>query len=184
MKHLITQKVFPNSCCTSHPITLELRRRRILGPAGVPQTTIEVDQLDLVYNTTIITNLSGPDDPPFWMDMRQETNDQWDFLKMICFLLETRKLKEGDILVMDNAKVHGGVHTIAMLSDICKAAGVVIRFMPNYSPEVNPAEQVHNIAKSYVRNHRTESRLWVSILVGHTRITTQRMIRMYQHCIK
>lgn len=144
---------------------------------------IETDCLDVVYNTTIITNLSGPNDPPFWMDMRQETNDQFDFLKIICFLLQERKLKQGDILVLDNSKVHGGFHTIAILTDLCKAAGVMIRFMPNYSPELSPAEQVHNVSKAYIRNHRTETRLWTSIIVAHARITTEMMLRMYEHCI-
>lgn len=137
-------------------VVQDLRKTKILGPAGVPQIDVETEPLDLVYNTTIVTNLSAPTDPPFYMDMRQSTNDQWDFLKFVVYLLDAGKLKVGDIFVMDNAKVHGGLATIAILTDLLTAAGVILRFMPNFSPELNPAEQVHNSSKRAIRSGRTE----------------------------
>jgi transposase len=57
-------------------------------------------------------------------------------------------LKAGDILIMDNSKVHGGKHTIAILTDLLTAAGMLLCFMPNYSPELSSAEQVHNYSKT------------------------------------
>jgi hypothetical protein len=54
----------------------DLRKCHILGPAGVSQMDMETELLDLVYNTTIVTNLSSPYDPPFFVDLRQTTNDQ------------------------------------------------------------------------------------------------------------
>ena len=141
------------------PIILDLHKTRILGPIGIPQIAVDDDSLDIVYNTTILTNLSSLNDPPFYMDIRQTTNDQWDFLKFMVYLIENKKLKSGDVLVMNNAKVHGGMVTIQILLDLLMAAGVLLRFMPNYSPEVSPAEQAHNHSKSEIREHRTEPRL-------------------------
>ncbi len=100
------------------------------------------------------------------------------------YLLETRKLTAGDILALDNAKVHGGAATIGIIVDLCTAAGVFVRFMPSYSPELSPAEQVHNYAKVYIRGNRGNKRLWEMIFLGHARITTENMVRWYRMCVE
>ncbi len=112
------------------------------------------------------------------------TNDQWDFLRVLVYLLETRKLTAGDILALDNAKVHGGAATISIIVDICTAAGVHIHFMPSYSPELSPAKQVHNYSKAYIRANQGNKRLWEMIILSHARITTRNMVNWYRMCVE
>jgi hypothetical protein len=165
------------------PIYTDLHARCILGPKRVPQIAVDADSLDIVYNTTVLTNLSSPSKPPLYLDICQTTNDQWDFLKFVVYLLETNKLKKGEVLVLDNAKVHDSMTTIQILIDLLCAAGVLLCFMLNYCPEVNPTEQVHNHVKGDIHLNHSEPCLWQSILTGHATITHDLMISWYNMCV-
>ena len=43
---------------------------------------------------------------------------------------------------MDNATVHKGLESMRFLSPLLRAAGVKLLFLPKYSPELNPCEEV------------------------------------------
>ena len=53
------------------------------------------------------------------------------------------------VLVMDNASIH---HVEAVV-DLLTAAGVLIRFLPPYSPDLNPIEEVFSKVKAYVKDN-------------------------------
>lgn len=53
----------------------------------------------------------------------------------------------GTILVMDNAAVHNDNPDTEVVFDELSAAGVIIRKMPTYSPELNPCELVFGHVK-------------------------------------
>ena len=60
----------------------------------------------LKYNFNIKIGLLQLDEEhPVSLDLREETNTQWDFLAFIIYLLEENFLSTGDILILDNAKV-------------------------------------------------------------------------------
>jgi len=60
----------------------------------------------LKYNFNIKIGLLRLDEEhPVSLDLREETNTQWDFLAFIIYLLEENFLSTGDILILDNAKV-------------------------------------------------------------------------------
>lgn len=42
------------------------------------------------------------------MDMRIESNDQFDFIQFLIAATTQNFLRAGDILIMDNAKIHKG----------------------------------------------------------------------------
>ena len=56
------------------------------------------------------------------------------------------------VLVMDNAAIH---HVEAVI-DLLTAAGILIRFLPPYSPDLNPIEEAFSKVKAYqsTRNPR------------------------------
>lgn len=51
------------------------------------------------------------------------------------------------VLIMDNARVHIG----GRLEELCNARGVLLRYLPPYSPDMNPIEKVFLIMKSQIK---------------------------------
>ncbi|OAV94354.1 hypothetical protein PTTG_26998 [Puccinia triticina 1-1 BBBD Race 1] len=54
------------------------------------------------------------------------------------------------ILLMDNAQIHHGVE----IAQICAAAGVLLMYLPTYSPDYNPIEKVFAVLKSQLKRHK------------------------------
>jgi transposase len=67
-------------------------------------------------------------------------------------------LKSGDIVVLDNLGSHKGVAVRAAI----RAAGAELFFLPPYSPDLNPIEQVFAKLKHLMRNaaERTVETTW------------------------
>ena len=53
------------------------------------------------------------------------------------------------ILIMDNCVVH---HVIEV-RDVLQQAGIVVLFLPPYSPDLNPIEEAFSYVKQYLRKH-------------------------------
>jgi transposase len=70
-------------------------------------------------------------------------------------------LKSGDIVVMDNLPAH----KIGQIRQIIEAAGAELRYLPPYSPDLNPIEQAFSKLKAHLRKAREPSldRLWQRI---------------------
>jgi transposase len=51
---------------------------------------------------------------------------------------------QNSILVMDNAPVHHG----GRIPELCNHAGVLLVYLPPYSPDMNPIEKVFSVHKS------------------------------------
>ena len=56
-------------------------------------------------------------------------------------------LRPGDIVVMDNLASHKRPQAIALI----EAAGATVRFLPPYSPDLNPIEKLFSKIKAYLR---------------------------------
>jgi transposase len=67
-------------------------------------------------------------------------------------------LKPGDIVIMDNLSSH----KVAGVQEAIEAAGAKLMFLPPYSPDFNPIEQVFAKLKALLRkaSERTVSALW------------------------
>lgn len=59
------------------------------------------------------------------------------------------KLQQGDIVVMDNAQVHRG----SLVRELIEAVGAQLRFLPPYSPDLNPIESGWALVKRHIRKH-------------------------------
>ena len=56
-------------------------------------------------------------------------------------------LAEGDIVVMDNLPSHKG----ARVEKLIKEAGAELRYLPSYSPDMNPIEKAYSKLKAFLR---------------------------------
>jgi transposase len=70
-------------------------------------------------------------------------------------------LSPGDIVIMDNLSSHKGVEVRKAI----EAAGAELRYLPPYSPDLNPIEQAFAKLKAHLRKHaeRTMESLWLRI---------------------
>ena len=70
---------------------------------------------------------------------------------VIDFLVPT--LKRGDIVMMDNLPSH----KVAGIEEAIKAAGAKLRYLPPYSPDLNPIEQAFAKIKALLRKTAARS---------------------------
>lgn len=70
-------------------------------------------------------------------------------------------LKRGDVVIMDNL----GSHKVAGVRAAIEAAGASLMFIPPYSPDLNPIEQVFAKLKALLRAKklRTVDALWKAL---------------------
>ena len=70
-------------------------------------------------------------------------------------------LKPGDIVVMDNLNVHRG----DAVREAIQSAGAELRFLPPYSPDLNPIEMAFSKFKACLKRRaaRTVTELWDAI---------------------
>ena len=70
-------------------------------------------------------------------------------------------LRPGDVVVMDNL----GSHKVAGVREAVEAAGAMLRYLPSYSPDLNPIEQAFAKLKAGLRKAaaRTRDALWTAI---------------------
>jgi len=70
-------------------------------------------------------------------------------------------LSKGDVVVMDNL----AVHKVAGIREAIEAVGATILYLPPYSPDLNPIEQMFAKLKALLRKAaaRTRQKLWDTI---------------------
>ena len=71
------------------------------------------------------------------------------------------ELRKGDIVVMDNLSSHKG----SKVRNLIEAAGAQLRYLPPYSPDLNPIENAFSKLKALLRKaaERTMEGLWNKI---------------------
>ena len=62
-------------------------------------------------------------------------------------------LKPGGIVVMDNLSAHKNEDVRSAI----EAAGAELRYLPPYSPDLNPIEQAFSKFKAHLRKHKERS---------------------------
>lgn len=70
-------------------------------------------------------------------------------------------LHPGDVVIMDNL----GSHKSAAVREAIEAAGAELRFLPPYSPDLNPIENAFSKLKALLRKaaSRTRNALWEAV---------------------
>lgn len=88
-------------------------------------------------------------------------------------------LRPGDVVVMDNLSSHKGDR----VRDLIEGAGAELRFLPPYSPDLNPIELVFSKLKQLLRSlaSRTKEALWHSMQAVLDQITPSDAANCYRH---
>lgn len=88
-------------------------------------------------------------------------------------------LRPGDVVVLDNLSSHKGVR----VRELIEAAGASLRFLPPYSPDLNPIEMVFSKIKQLLRSMacRTRDALWNSIQSVLNQVTATDAANCYAH---
>jgi len=96
-----------------------------------------------------------------------------------CFVAYVEKflvpcLSEGDIVVMDNLSAH----KLQRVRHLIEQAGAILLFLPAYSPDLNPIEQIFSAIKHHMRmaQARTVEATWKTVGKIINKITTQQCL--------
>ena len=75
-------------------------------------------------------------------------------------------LSKGDVVIMDNLSSHKG----SKVEELIKAAGAELRYLPPYSPDMNPIEKAYSKLKAFLRKmaERTVSGLLAVRIPTHS----------------
>ena len=89
-------------------------------------------------------------------------------------------LRPGDLVIMDNLGPHKNAQTIALIA----AAGASVRFLPAYSPDLNPIEMMWSKLKVLLRaaEARTAGQLQQAIAAALQPISTQDAAHWFAAC--
>ena len=89
-------------------------------------------------------------------------------------------LRPGDLVVMDNLSPHKSDPTLALITQ----AGAQVRFLPAYSPDLNPIEKMWSKVKSLLRGAeaRTPADLITAIGQALARVTPQDALGWFASC--
>lgn len=89
-------------------------------------------------------------------------------------------LRPGDVLVLDNLSSH----KVAGVREAVEAAGATLRYLPPYSPDLNPIEQVFAKLKALLRDAaaRTTEALWAAVGQALERFPPTECARYLHHC--
>ena len=90
------------------------------------------------------------------------------------------ELKSGDVIVLDNL----GAHRASRIEEIAAACGAEVLWLPPYSPDFSPIEQMWSKMKSYLRKAkaRTNEELDRAIVESLNLITTSDCLGWFRHC--
>ncbi len=90
------------------------------------------------------------------------------------------ELRPGDLVIMDNLSSH----KVQGVRQAIEAAGAQLRYLPPYSPDMNPIEQVFAKLKTLLRKTaaRTQESLWQAIGVLLENFSAAECAHYIRHC--
>jgi transposase len=89
-------------------------------------------------------------------------------------------LRPGDIVVMDNLSPHKSDPTLALIRQV----GADVRFLPAYSPDLNPIELMWSKVKHWLRSVEARNHADLITAIGQAlaRVTPQDALNWFAHC--
>ena len=143
------------------------RGRRLLAkaPHGHWRTTTMISSVRLDGTTACMTIEGATDTAVFQAYVRA---------------ILAPSLQPGDIVVMDNLGPHKNEHTVKLIEQ----AGASVRFLPAYSPDLNPIEMMWSKVKALLRTAeaRTAEDLQRAIGQALQRVTPQDAAHWFAAC--
>jgi len=119
--------------------------------------------------------LEGPR-APFVIDGPVDT----DVFRVYVEQVLVPQLRDGDIVVMDNLSPHKA----SGIREAIEAAGAELRYLPPYSPDLNPIEQMWSKIKEFLRKAAARSidALVAAIAEALKTITDADILAWFEHC--
>jgi len=143
------------------------RGQRVHGsaPGGHWQTTTMLASIRLDGTTACMTIEGATDTEVFQSYVRE----------VLC-----PTLRPGDWVVMDNLSPHKHDPTLRLIEQ----TGASVRFLPAYSPDLNPIEKMWSKVKQFLRSAeaRTGEELHRAIAAALARVTAQDAINWFASC--
>jgi len=164
----------------SHFVSKNLSRNRALGPTGEAVVLLREASLTESFTLTLITDFANQEQPVY-VSIQENSNTQFGFLRVILEALECSKLKRGDYLFSDSAKIHLADVTFPVIQELLEDQGVTWIFLPTYSPEFNPCELVFAQIKRYFRDYRAHDKFFKWELAMVTARVSHENIKNYYH---
>ncbi len=127
------------------------RGRRLLAkaPHGHWRTTTMISSVRLDGTTACLTIEGATDTAVFQAYVRA---------------VLVPSLRPGDIVIMDNLAPHKNEQTLALIA----AAGASARFLPAYSPDLNPIEMMWSKVKALLRKAEARTAEDLQAAIGHS----------------
>lgn len=98
--------------------------------------------------------------------------------------MESKYLLPGDYFIVDNSRIHTSEAGFRDLVYSLKAAGISLRLLPKYSPELNPIELVFAYVKHLLRNYYQPGvSLRDHIINAFGMVTRDMVYNFYVHCL-
>ena len=90
------------------------------------------------------------------------------------------ELRRGDVVIMDNLSSHKRQR----IRTLIESTGARLRFLPPYSPDLNPIEMVFSKVKQALRSLacRTREALWNAMQSVLDRVTAKHASNCFKHC--
>ena len=141
------------------------RRLHAAAPCGRWQSTTMISSVRL-DGTTACMHLPGAADTEAFVTYIEQ---------VLC-----PTLRPGDIVVMDNLAVHKSPQVQRLVGK----AGAEVRFLPAYSPDLNPIEKMWSKIKSVLRSEeaRTPEELDAAISLAFSKVTAKDAMGWFASC--
>ncbi len=141
------------------------RRLHAAAPCGRWQSTTMISSIRL-DGTTACMHLAGAADTAAFVTYIEQ---------VLC-----PTLKPGDIVVMDNLSVHKSPE----VQRLVEAVGAEVRFLPAYSPDLNPIEKMWSKIKNSLRSleARTPAQLDAAISIAFSKVTAKDAMGWFASC--
>jgi len=167
----------------AHFTPKDLYKKLVVAPKGKSKKVVGVDKLDDRFSMVQLTSLTKLGSPCI-IDINYDSNTQYDFVAFVLNCVNEGYLASGDYLILDNASIHHGSDTFEFLLRIASLHGFYIRFLPKYSPELNPCELVWSHVKRYVTNNRERGMdILDTVVDGFATVSKGLVYKFYHHCI-
>jgi len=164
-----------------HFVSKDCSRNSAVGPIGENVILLRNEHFAETYSASCLCSLENQEDPVF-ISLRKETNSQLDFLTYIVQCIQAKHLKSGDTLVLDNASIHSGSESFEALILLLQICDIRIEYLPPYSPEYNPCENIFAQVKNYLRHYRDiELPLSIEIATAFSLISHENVSKYYNN---
>lgn len=164
---------------------LGLRRKRGISRRGVPCIVVDRGSLrEKKINLMAMIQIDNPDVPIVCNLVDGNSNGE-KFLEFVTSLCQNGHIKPGDIVILDNASYHRSSEIEEDLEDIQEEYQFTFKYLPTYSPELNPIELIFAFLKNTLRATLDESRPFIiQFLLVVAKVTQDLVFSLYHHCFR